>query len=344
MITPNIVITGAAGLGIGAATVQAAVANGWPVVFSDVLSHGQVNPSLLTRRTLYVQTDVRDPNAMNVLRNASVDFFREQGTGDNPLGVIACAGISRRGDPAAVQMMRDINVGGTVNLLASFREDLLRTRGRFVGFGSIVAAENVAVKGDEEYQATKIACYKIAHEVAAAMGISGFAVFPGAIDTPMTRREQIFAMLLLGAAKTVGNDTSHPLHQKLLAIAGVEAGAAPAAILTGAYGSELTSSPDFAMCRTNLPRYPRLDSPMVAVAYSKFVSYLEGKTRHARPNVIARAAYVLRLLDVVIGPEVVADRLIRQLASGEAPVNGMLRVYSDSGLDHIRDLLGSFAG
>ena len=178
-------------------------------------------------------------------RASTAAFFAEKGLAPDKLDVVACAGISRRGDPVQVQLMKDINEGGTSNLLRAFAKDIPAGRGLFVGLSSIVAAEGIAVKGDEEYKATKAQARKIATEDSRPLGVEGFAVAPGAIDTPMTRHEAVFGMLLLGAARTFGGDANHPLNKEVLALAGVPAGATAAAVLKGLLGLSLTQLDDF---------------------------------------------------------------------------------------------------
>jgi hypothetical protein len=73
---------------------------------------------------------------------------------------------------------------------------------------------------------------------------------------------------------------------------------------------------------------------------------LKGEDGQIRPRtgLIVRAVDVLTELDVVIGPEVVAGRMLDQLATGQVPEGGLLRAYSRNGQDRIRELLRSFAG
>jgi hypothetical protein len=73
---------------------------------------------------------------------------------------------------------------------------------------------------------------------------------------------------------------------------------------------------------------------------------LKGADGQIRPRaeLIARSAEKLTVLDVVIGPEVVAERMIDQLATGKVPEGGLLRAYSRNGENRIRELLGSFGG
>ena len=339
----GLVITGGAS-GIGAATVKAALARGWPVAFCDVLPRDKIDPSLLTEKSFYIQANVTKPDQMAGFRANTIRSFAEKSLTPDNLGVVACAGISRRGDPVQVQLMKDINQGGTTNLLRAFASDIPAGRGLFVGLSSIVAAEGIAVKGDEEYKSTKAEARRIATDEARALGVEGFAVAPGAIDTPMTRHEAVFGMLLLGAARTFGGDPNHPLNKEVLGLAGVPAGSTSAAVLKGLLGSSLAQMDDFKIVAETFEKDPQLAKGGIM----RFVGFLNPKgddgQRHVRPEAIARSAEVLRKLDVVIGPEVVARLMLDQLETGKAPVGGLLRAYSSSGKNWVTQLMDAFAG
>jgi NAD(P)-dependent dehydrogenase (short-subunit alcohol dehydrogenase family) len=336
-----LVITGGAS-GIGAASVQTALSRNWLVALCDVQPLDKVPEPLLTDHSLYLQADVRSLDAMTHFATQATQFFRDRNRGGVPqLGVVACAGISRRGDPEQVKLMKHINEGGTYNLLRAFA-DALEQQGLFVGLSSIVAAEGIAVKGDEEYRLTKIEAARIATEEAQQLKVRGFAVAPGAIDTPMTRHEAIFAMLLLGAAQVFGKP-GHPHQQEIARLAGVPEGSTPADIFSGLLGPTLTGAEDFRRVQASMTKDPSLAA--TGKAYLLYTSQRgsDGQIR-PRPELIARAAEVLTALDVVIGPEVVAGLMIDQLATGEIPGGGLLRAYSRHGEDRIRELLRSFAG
>ena len=338
----GLVITGGAS-GIGAATVKAALARAWPVAFCDVLPRDKIDPSLLTGKSFYMQANVTKPDEMAGFRANTIRSFAEKGLTPDNLGVVACAGISRRGDPVQVQLMKDINEGGTSNLLRAFAGDIRAGRGLFVGLSSIVAAEGIAVKGDEEYKSTKAEARRIATEEARALGVEGFAVAPGAIDTAMTRHEAVFGMLLLGAARTFGGDAKHPLNNEVLGLAGVPSGSSSAAVLKGLLGARLSGADDFKIVAETLDKDPQL----AKAGLMRFVGYLNPKgedgQRHVRPEVIARSVEVLKKLDVIIGPEVVARLMLDQLEKGKAPEGGLLRAYSSNGENRVTQLMGAFS-
>ncbi len=337
-----LVVTGGAS-GIGASCVRDALDRGWLVAFCDIVPIALAPPDLLHDHAVYVQADVRDVPSMQAFREHAIQAFRDHNVGTvPPLSVVASAGISRRGDPEQVRLMKDINEGGTMNLLWAFANDL-GEEGLFVSLSSIVAAEDIAVKGDEEYKATKKEAKRIAIEEARdTFNVRGFAVAPGAIDTPMTRHESIFAMLLLGAAQVFGKP-DHPLHSEVTKLAGVAAGATPADIFAGLLGPELVDSPDFQRLGKRMASDPDLEKIGKGyMVYSNVRS--EDGTTHPREELIARASEMLAKLDVVLEAEDVAKHMLDQLASREVPDGGLMRVYSRSGDNRIRELLGSFAG
>ncbi|PIE23589.1 MAG: hypothetical protein CSA62_07045 [Planctomycetota bacterium] len=338
-----LVITGGAS-GIGAACVRDALSRGWLVAFCDIVPIALVPPGLLHDHAVYVQADVRDVPSMESFHNHALQFFRDHNVGVVPtLSVVASAGISRRGDPEQVKLMKDINEGGTLNLLWAFAKEIEEEKGLFVSLSSIVAAEDIAVKGDEEYKATKQEALRIATEEASdTLSVRGFAVAPGAIDTPMTRHESIFAMLLLGAAQVFGKP-EHPLHSKVTELAGVQPGATSAEIFAGLLGPELVEAPDFARLRRKMDSDPELAKFSKWYMVYSNVRDEDGKI-HPRPELITRAAEVLAQLDVVLSPEEVAKQMLDQLESGQPYEGGLMRVYSRSGDNRITELLGSFAG
>jgi NAD(P)-dependent dehydrogenase (short-subunit alcohol dehydrogenase family) len=339
----GLVITGGAS-GIGAATVKGALARGWPVAFCDIQPREKIDPSLLTEKSLYVQANVTKPDQMANFHTSTMRSFAERALTPERLNVVACAGISRRGDPVQVQLMKDINEGGTFNLLYVFANDIPAGRGLFVGLSSIVAAEGIAVKGDEEYKSTKAEARKIATEEARGLGVEGFAVAPGAIDTPMTRDEAVFGMLLLGAARIFGGNAKHPLNREVLELAGLRACTSAAVVMKALLGPELTGTEDFKPVAAAFEKDPLLAMGGVL----RYTAYLNPKgddgRRHVRQEVIARSIEVLTKLDVVIGPDVVARIMLDQFEKGTVPQDGLLKAYSSNGENRVTELMSAFAG
>lgn len=334
----GLVITGGAS-GIGAAIVREALGRGWAVAFCDVSAKEKLPTDLLTGHALFMQADVRKPESMKAFREATVAFMTEKGVPPNKLAVVACAGISRRGDPEQVKLMEDINVGGTRNLLTAFQPDLNGGRGVFISLSSIVAAEGVPIQGDEAYQATKVETRRIATEETARLGIHGFAMAPGAIDTPMLRQEAIMAMLLLAASKVFGGNPDHPMHSRITAMAGTAPGATGADVLKALLGSAITGTEDFAKVDKALAKDPSLSRAGAALFTGWVCPKGPDNERRPRPEVIDRAATILKELDVVIGPETVARTMLNQVESGKVPPNGLLRAYSERGGNPIVELM-----
>ena len=173
-----LVITGGAS-GIGAASVQAALGRNWLVASCDVQPRENLPQVAAVGPPALCPGRRPERRGHGGSRGRQLQFFADHNGGVvPPLGVVACAGISRRGDPEQVKLMKDINEGGTLNLLRAFA-DPLQQGGLFVGLSSIVAAEGIAVKGDEEYKLTKIEARRIATEEAARLNVRGFAWLRG---------------------------------------------------------------------------------------------------------------------------------------------------------------------
>jgi NAD(P)-dependent dehydrogenase (short-subunit alcohol dehydrogenase family) len=321
-----LVVTGGSS-GIGAALAMEAANRGYGVVFGGSRPFERLDPSLRDLSAQYVQVDVRDAGSVDRFRDEALAYLGER----NPrLLVVACAGVATRESQEAIEDMRRINVDGTRHLLRAFAEPLRSGEGnRFVAVSSIVAAEGKSVKGDEAYQATKAEVHRIATEETARdyPGVRGFTLAPGAVKTPMTTGEMIFSMLLLGAL----SQTETPIYRRLLEIGGLEK-AEPAELLRALLGDALTATPNYAKVDEVLKKYPKLGR--AGLIFLKYAG--------SDPAVIERAAEALIPVDVAIRPQVMAPPLLNQFESGEIPLNGMLKVYSEGGADPILGLLSSF--
>jgi hypothetical protein len=219
---------------------------------------------------------------------------------------------------------------------------------RFVGVGSIVAAEGKAVKGDEAYLETKARIHQIVTgELPQTYpDLRGFTLIPGAIDTAMTRQEMVFPMLLLGALSQAGT----PLYGHLLEIAGLGE-ATPADLLRVLLGDALKGVADYDKVDGVLTKDPQLARAGKVFFLTRGVlmddpdgkTDAKGKTlRVVNPAIIARVAEILNQVDVVITPDVVARAVLNQFESGAIPELGMLKVYSQGGADPILGLLSTF--
>jgi len=329
-LTNALVVTGGSS-GIGAALTIAAAGRGYGVVFGGSRSIESLDPSLRNLDAHYIPVDVRSPDDVSRFREQALSILAPS----SRLLVVASAGISARESDEAKAEMKRINVGGTLNLLTAFTGLMAERPGsRFVGVGSIVAAEGRSVKGDEAYQETKAEIHRIVQQDLPALGLQGFTLIPGAIDTAMTRQEMVFAMLLLGAL----SQPAAPLYGRLLEIAGLGE-ATPADLLKALFGETLKTAADLAKVEGALAKDPQLAKAGKVIFLTRGVL---GADKKVNPAMINRAAQILNQVDVVITPDVVARVVLDQFESGLIPELGMLKVYSQSGANSILGLLSSF--
>ena len=328
----NVLIVTGGTSGIGAALVNYGRSTlGYDVIFTGSRPVEEVpfylNPT--KNGTHYVQADVSDPVQMRKLGEKAQEVI---GGRSIRLLTVASAGVSLRGSDDAVARMRDINVGGTRNLRALFAELSASEDDLFVGVGSIVAAEGIAVKGDEAYQETKRAIHqltqRVQHDYTDVLG-QGLTLMPGAVDTPMTRKELIFAMLLLGAVTSTGTS---PLHAGLLQAGGFQIGQSitPSELLIGLLNLD-GELKDKVFADPGLTRRGK-------------VAVLAQARRE--PSIINRAADILHRLDVVITPDLVAQRVFEAFEAEPRvlPEDGMLKVYSQGDQKPILHLMNSLGG
>lgn len=321
-----LIVTGGTS-GIGAALVTQAAARGYGLVFGGSRPAEGLDSSLQPHADSYVQVDVSDDKSVERFRDTALSRLPSP---DQSLLVVASAGVSARGNSEAIEEMSRINVGGTRHLLHDFGPEMRQRPGScFVGVGSIVAAEGVAVKGDEAYQETKRKIHWIITEEVPMVhpGLKAFTLIPGAVDTPMTRKEMIFPMLLLGLVTTRGNRNNPLVNEAGLA------GFSNAVVLRTFLMGALKATEHYQKIHKALEGDPDLGR------VGKVVFLNRGAKD---PAIVARAAEILTGLDVVITPDIVARAVLNQFESGTVPEQGMLKVYSRDGSDPILGLLGSF--
>lgn len=199
-------VTGAA-RGIGAATVDALVAQGWSVVASDACADDPaLDYRLATRdeldavaarhsgRVAAIVADVRDGKALQAAVDVATSRFGRLDA------AIACAGVIAGGDPAwqtteaQWQVQLDVNLTGTWRLASAAVPALLadRAEGPAIGHRSFVAVSSAAgVRGLPmlaAYSASKHGVIGLVRAMGAELGPQGVTanvVCPGSTRTPI---------------------------------------------------------------------------------------------------------------------------------------------------------------
>jgi NAD(P)-dependent dehydrogenase (short-subunit alcohol dehydrogenase family)/acyl dehydratase len=310
--------------GIGQQLVLQAVQRGYEVVYGGSRPPASLSPALQALQSAgYYMVDVRDRSSVDLFRDIALSRFERK---PGSMLVVASAGVSARGKDADLEAMREINIEGTRRLLNAFAPALTSSPGnRFVGVGSIVAVEGTAIRGDEAYQETK----RQIHEIVASHGGQGFTLVPGAVDTPMTRNEMIFGFLMNNLVTSAVRDDS-PFRTGLLTLLNGEnrIPLLPADLL-------LKLLPDSASRNDKLTNLLKKDPQLSSERSQLLLASLLTQDKSFQEAVVS----TLGALDLVVPPEVVAQRTLDQFESGVIPEHGMLKVYSRSGENLITHLL-----
>ena len=193
------VVTGAA-RGIGAATVRRLAADGWSVIASDVCAddpalpypmgtRDELNALQAARNVTTVVADVRSVEALASVVQTAVDTYGGLDAALAVAGVVAGGGPHWGSDPAAEQVVLDVNLLGTLNLARVAVPALLQRpeprSGRFIAVAS--AAATRGLDGLAAYCAAKAGVTGFIRALATDLGKSGVtanAVSPGSTLTP----------------------------------------------------------------------------------------------------------------------------------------------------------------
>jgi len=176
-------VTGA-NRGIGRALTEALLARGAKKVYATA-RHPEALRALRDKRVVALQLDVTDVEQIRAAGNSAPDVELVF----NNAGVALARGIA---DPAIVDQARremEVNYFGPLQLLHCLAPALARNGGgAFVNIGSAAGLTNIPLI--PTYSASKAALHSLtqaARVLLEAQGTSVFGVYPGPVDTDMSR-------------------------------------------------------------------------------------------------------------------------------------------------------------
>lgn len=177
-----VIVTGAAS-GIGLATANRLVADGFEVVGADIADRADALDPVAS----FAQVDLTSPEAID--RDLGATFAA------GPFGLVHGAGRLGKGDIATIDLAEWESVL-TTNLTSAYLlahravAAMRRTGGGRLVFLSSVGGQSPAVSAGIHYSASKAAVIGMARTLARQIGKDGInvnVVSPGRIDTPMFR-------------------------------------------------------------------------------------------------------------------------------------------------------------
>lgn len=172
----SVLVTGA-NRGIGRALVDAALAKGASRVYAG------------TRQALSHSDDRVVPVTLDITDAGQVAAAVEQvGSIDVLVNNAGSFGFDDLSDPAVVQGHLDVNVGGTLRVTQAFLPALIQASGRIINIVSLSAISPVPMA--PSYSMSKAALYSqtvALRTVLAFKNVAVHAVFPGLVDTEMTK-------------------------------------------------------------------------------------------------------------------------------------------------------------
>jgi len=190
--SPIAVITGA-GSGIGLATARLLADSGWTIVLAgrreQVLREAASTlPAPAGAAHLVVATDVAERSSCGALIERTIAAFGRIDALVNNAGHAPLVPIARH-TPEMVREVFAINAIGAADLILAVWPHMSRRKsGRIVNVSSIATVD--PFPGFFAYAAAKASVELMVKSIAkegASAGIRGFAVAPGAVETPMLR-------------------------------------------------------------------------------------------------------------------------------------------------------------
>jgi len=176
-------VTGA-NRGIGLAFVRELAARGAKKVYAGVRSPDALAGEFAGLPAEVVPLDVTDQAAVAAAANACPDVNLLV----NNAGLFTNTRLVRTTDPDAARREMEVNYFGVLRVLTAFAAAVGRRGGVVVNVGSAAGLSNVPLQ--PTYSASKAAQHSLtqaARALLAAQGVSVHGVYPGPVDTEMTK-------------------------------------------------------------------------------------------------------------------------------------------------------------